>query len=132
MSDTAGTQTDYRALLRSPDYRRLLVLCGGIGFVTSLAAWAFLTLVPWLQDTVFLDLPDALGFDSTPVWWPLPVLAFAGLVTAIAIAYLPGGGGGVPAEGLATGITQPSALPSVLLAALATLGLGLVLGPSSR
>jgi H+/Cl- antiporter ClcA len=37
----------------------------------------------------------------------------------------------VPAEGLASGPTQPAELPGVLLAALATLGLGLVLGPSS-
>jgi len=46
---------------------------------------------------------------------------------------LPGRGGHVPADGLKTGgaPTQPIELPGVLLAALATLGLGLVLGPEA-
>jgi hypothetical protein len=41
------------------------------------------------------------------LWWYLPVLAFAGLVAAFAIARLPGD------------------LPGVLLAAIASIGLGL-------
>lgn len=131
MSDTPAAPVDFSALIRSRDYQRLLVLSGLIGFAVSVVAWGFLSLVPWLQDLVYLDLPDALGFDTAPVWWPIPVLAIAGLITAFAIARMHGGGGGVPAQGLSGGITQPADLPSVLLAALATLGLGLVLGPSS-
>ena len=76
-------------------------------------------------------LPDHLGYDTAPWWWPLPWLALAGLVTAFAIQRLPGRGGHVPADGLKTGgaPTKPIELPGVLLAATATLGLGLVLGP---
>jgi H+/Cl- antiporter ClcA len=49
------------------------------------------------------------------------------------ILRLPGRGGHVPADGLKAGgpQTQPLELPGVLLAALATLGLGLVLGPEA-
>ncbi len=45
--------------------------------------WAFLTLVPWIQDRVYITLPDALGFSEAPWWWPLPVLAIAGLILTI-------------------------------------------------
>jgi H+/Cl- antiporter ClcA len=64
---------------------------------------------------------------------PLPWLALAGLLTAFAIVRLPGHGGHVPAEGLKVGGAPlgPVDLPGVLLAALATLGLGLVLGPEA-
>ena len=83
-----------------------------------------------LQHWVFVALPGELGFDSTPAWWPLPVLALAGLLTAFAIVRLPGRGGHEPSEGLKTGApTQPIELPGIVLAAVATLGLGLVLGP---
>jgi hypothetical protein len=54
------------------------------------------------------------------------------LITALVIVRAPGGGGGVPADGLASGgLTPPNTLPGIILAAFATLGLGLVLGPSS-
>ncbi len=131
MSDTPVPPVDFQALIRTREYQRLLVLSGVTGIVVSLAAWCFLSIVPWLQDTVYLDLPTALGFDTAPTWWPIPVLAVAGLLTAVAITRMHGGGGGVPAEGMSSGITHPEDLPGVLLAALATLGLGLVLGPSS-
>jgi hypothetical protein len=59
------------------------------------------------------------------------VLALAGLVAAFAIGRLPGHGGHSPAGGLATGRTRPIELPGVLLAAAATIGLGVVLGPEA-
>ena len=54
-----------------------------------------------------------------------------GLLTAFAVVRLPGHGGYIPAAGLSAGgrPTRPIELPGILLAALATLGLGLVLGP---
>jgi H+/Cl- antiporter ClcA len=102
------------------------------GVVVSLAAWCFLEGVHQIQQGVFTDLPETVGYDDgAPVWWPLPVLAFAGLVTAAAIVRLPGRGGHSPAGGLAMGQTQPIELPGVMLAALATIGLGVVLGPEA-
>jgi chloride channel protein, CIC family len=109
-----------------------MVIAAVLGVVVSLAAWAFLELIHQIQQGVFDDLPKTLGYDDgAPVWWPLPVLGLAGLVIAYAIVRLPGAGGHNPAEGLKTGVTQPVALPGVMLAALATIGLGLVLGPEA-
>jgi H+/Cl- antiporter ClcA len=123
---------DPGSLIRSKQFRRLLVLSALIGVLVSLAAWCFLELINVIQQGVYEDLPDALGFDAAPWWWPLPVLGLAGLIIAFAIVRLPGRGGHVPAEGLKTGPpTTPAELPGVLLAALAAIGLGLVLGPEA-
>jgi H+/Cl- antiporter ClcA len=121
---------DAKAIVRTAAYRRLLLLAAVAGFFISLAAWAFLTLVPWIQDGVYIHIPHALGFSEAPSWWPLPVLAVAGLISAFAIVRLPGHGGRVPAEGFSGGVIPPVNLPGILLAGLAALGLGLVLGPS--
>ena len=59
------------------------------------------------------------------------MLAVAGVLAAIAIVRLPGHGGHIPYEGIKAGTAQPTELPGTLLAALATLGLGLVLGPEA-
>jgi hypothetical protein len=83
---------DVGSLIRSEDYRRLLILSAAVGLLVSLAAWCFLTVIPWIQDSVFQHLPSALGFDTAPWWWPLPVLAVAGVITAFAIVRLPGRG----------------------------------------
>jgi H+/Cl- antiporter ClcA len=123
---------DPQALLRSRSYVQLLVLAALLGLPVSGAAYGFLALVDWLQDAVFTDLPKTLGFDSAPVWWPLPLLALSGLLTALAIRHLPGTGGHSPADGFkASGPLPPAQLPGVLFAALATLALGAVLGPEA-
>ncbi len=130
MDERAPSPADPKATIRTAGYRRLLGLAAVVGFLVSLAAWAFLTLVPWIQDRVYITIPHAFGFSEAPWWWPLPVLAIAGLISALAIVRLPGRGGRVPAEGFAAGMVSPANLPGILLAALAALGLGLVLGPS--
>ena len=57
----------------------------------------------------------------------------AGLLVAPVIAFLPGKGGHSPADGFKAGggAPTPAQLPGVLLAALATLSLGVVLGPEA-
>jgi chloride channel protein, CIC family len=131
MSDAAALAADPGSLMRSTRYRVLLVFAAVIGVFVSLASWGFLELVYYIQHGVYKDLPSDLGYNTVPWWWPLPWLALAGVLTTIAIARLPGRGGHVPADGLKAGgpPIQPIELPGVLLAALATLGLGLVLGP---
>src|SRR3954454_2993653 len=131
MTDAAGAPTDPSATLRSKRFLVLLVLAGIVGLVVSFAAWGFLELLHQIQVGVFQGLPKDLGFSSTPRWWYLPVLAIAGVVTAFAIATLPGRGGHVPAYGLKSGQIQPIELPSVILAGLASIGLGLVIGPEA-
>jgi H+/Cl- antiporter ClcA len=133
VGEDSALSSDPESFIRSRPYRLLLVLAAVIGVVVSIASWAFLELVHGIQHLVYEDLPDAAGYEAAPVWWPLPWLALAGLLTALAIDRFPGHAGHVPAEGLKTGgpPTQPIELPGILLAAIATLGLGLVLGPEA-
>ena len=123
--------TDPSTLIRSKEYRRLLILAAAVGLLVSFASWAFLELVHWTQVGLYESVPDALGFASVPMWWPLPILALAGVLTAFAVLRLPGKGGHVPYEGIKGGVTMPADVPGVLLAAVAALGLGLVLGPEA-
>ncbi len=127
------TAEQVHATMRSRSYLVLLVLAAIIGVVVSLAAWCFLELVHQIQQELFTHLPHALGYSSgPPAWWPLPVLAVGALIAALAITKLPGDGGHIPAKGfVAGGAAMPITLPGVLLAALATLGFGLVLGPEA-
>ena len=99
--------------------------------LVSFASWCFLELVHWIQQEVYKSLPSGLGLHPVPWWWPLPVLAVAGVLAAVAIVRLPGRGGHIPYEGIKAGTAKPAELPGILLAALATLGLGLVLGPEA-
>ncbi len=111
----------------------LTALAAVVGVVVSLAAWCFLELVHQVQQGVFTDLPSDMGYHSPPWWWLVGVLGFAGLVVALAIERLPGGGGHIPAEGLKVGgaPVQPVELPGIALAGFATISLGLVLGPEA-
>jgi H+/Cl- antiporter ClcA len=124
---------DPHAVLRTPGYLRLLVLAAIIGAPIAAAAYGFLWLVDEAQDWLYTDLPNDLGFDGEPTWWPLPLLALAGLLVGLTIRYLPGKGGESPADGFQPGRGAPSPieLPSIFLAALAGLSLGVVIGPEA-
>jgi H+/Cl- antiporter ClcA len=123
---------DPAALLRSRRYIGLLILAAILGVPISAAAYGFLALVSGLQEWLFTDLPGTLGFDGTPLWWPLPLLALAGVLVGLTIRYLPGRGGHSPADGFkAGGVPSPIELPGIAIAALATLSLGAVLGPEA-
>jgi H+/Cl- antiporter ClcA len=127
------TPSDPLALLRSRSYVALLVLAAIIGVPVSAAAYFFLALVSKMQGWIFTDLPKGLGFHAEPLWWPILPLALAGLLVALTIRYLPGKGGHSPADGFKVGEGPPAPveLPGILLAAFATLSLGVVLGPEA-
>ncbi len=125
-----GPPPDPLELLRSREYAKLVLLAGIIGVPISAVAYGFLKVVALLQDAFFDDIPDALGLDPVPTWWPLPLLALSGLLVALAITRLPGTGGHSPADGFKmSGPLPPKELPGVVLASLATLSFGIVLGP---
>jgi H+/Cl- antiporter ClcA len=118
--------------MRSRPFMVLLVLAAIVGVLVSLAAWCFLELVYQLQQELYTHLPHALGYSSAPTWWPLPVLVLFALIVALAIVVLPGDGGHIPARGLAVGgRPEPIGLPGVILAGVATIGSGLILGPEA-
>jgi H+/Cl- antiporter ClcA len=118
------------AVLRSRAYVGLLVVAAVLGVPIAAAAYGFLALVDYLQKELFTHLPHGLGFSTVPAWWPLPMLVIGGVLAALAIRYLPGDGGPSPAAGF--GVHPPPApiqLPGVILAALASLAFGAVIGP---
>jgi H+/Cl- antiporter ClcA len=131
MAEPSSSPPGLGAMVSRAQLFSLLALAAVVGVVASAVAWGFLELVAHTQQWVFTDIPEDLGFDDAPLWWSLPVLAFAGVIAAFAIVRLPGRGGHVPAKGLDPAPTQPVELPGVLLAAIASIGLGLVVGPEA-
>jgi H+/Cl- antiporter ClcA len=127
------TSSDPRDVLRTPGYLRLLLLAAIIGAPIAAAAYGFLWAVDELQEWLYTDLPRDLGFDGQPTWWPLPLLALAGLLVGLTIRYLPGRGGESPADGFTPGRGAPSPieLPGIFLAAFTGLALGAVIGPEA-
>jgi H+/Cl- antiporter ClcA len=126
-----GAPPDPFKLLRSNSYVALLVFGALIGIPIATIAYFFLKVVAELQQYFFTNLPGDLGFGHEPLWWPLPLLALGGLLVALTIRHLPGTAGHKPAEGLKTGSVRPIDLPGIILAALATLSFGAVLGPEA-
>lgn len=133
MSDLAASPpSDPLELLRQRSYVVLLVFGALIGVPVAVVAALFMQFVGDTQSWLFTSLPDALGFDTVPAWWPLPLLLVAGLLVGLLITKLPGTAGHEPSAGLsATGTPSAAELPSVALAAFVTLGFGAVLGPEA-
>jgi H+/Cl- antiporter ClcA len=120
------------ALLRTRSYVMLLVLGALVGIPVAAVAYFLLKFVDVAQQYVFVSLPDDLGWDPAPTWWPILPLMFSGLVVALTIEHLHGTAGHEPAEGFkSTGPVDPVDLPGIVLASLATLCLGAVLGPEA-
>lgn len=123
---------DPAATLRSRGYVVLLLIAAVLGVPLAAGAWGFLQAIAQIQKALYTDLPRGLGFHQVPVWWPLPLLAAAGILVAATIRYLPGSAGHEPSGGFA--VSGPAAardLPGILVAALASIGLGAVVGPEA-
>src|SRR5215467_5150827 len=126
------TPADPFAVLRTRRYVALLILAAVLGVVISFLIYWLLKLIADIQTWVFTDLPKGLGFHGEPSWWPLLPLAVAGVIVGAAIRYLPGRGGHSPADGFkAGGVAQEVELPGIFLAALTSIGLGVVVGPEA-
>ncbi len=131
-SGSPTAAVDPLVIVKSNEYLRALLLAALIALPVAAIAYGFLALVDWLQEALYSDVPNGLGFDSPPVWWPVPLLALSGALVALCIRSLPGNCGHSPSEGFhETGPTMPIELPGVALAALATLAFGAVLGPEA-
>jgi H+/Cl- antiporter ClcA len=111
-------------------YVRTLVFAALLGVPVAFAAVLFQTAIHDVIHVVWDVIPDELGW-SQPAWWYVVLVpGLAGLLVAAAVR-LPGHGGHSPLEGLGADPVAPIALTSILTASLATLGLGLVLGPEA-
>ena len=78
------------------------------------------------------DLPADLFDGAAPAWWPVPWLMLCGLLVALTIRHLPGHGGPLACPRLPVGGGRRSTgPPGIVLASLATLSLGAVLGPEA-
>ncbi len=119
-------------VLKSRSYVLALIVGAVLGAPVAAVAYLFLKLVDEAQQFLFTQLPTDLGFVTEPVWWPIPLLVLSGLLVALTIRYLPGTAGHEPAEGFKpSGAVKPIDLPGIIIAAFATLSLGVVLGPEA-
>lgn len=116
---------------RPQDLLRALAVASLVAVPISLAALGFIALVDALTDLLWSDLPEALGFADAPWWWVLLIPTIGGTLAGLAVRKLPGNGGHDPIAGFSAGQVSPNAIPGVVLAALATLAFGAVLGPEA-
>lgn len=124
MSEGASqSQADTRAVGRLLGYAVL------VGIVVALLATAFSIVVHELEHVLWETLPQALGHSEAPGWLVV-VLLLTGAVLTWAASQLPGGGGHPPLDGLRFDI-GPRQITSTLLAALASLAFGAVVGPEA-
>lgn len=129
-SAAAGPPVGERNTISPRTYVETLVLAAALGVPVAFAAVLFQTAVHDLTHLVWEEIPDALGWDAPRSWYVLLVPALAGLLVAAALR-LPGAGGHGPLDGLGLGAVPPLHLVSILPAGLATLSLGIVLGPEA-
>jgi H+/Cl- antiporter ClcA len=111
-------------------YLRVVALAALVGVPAAVAAVVFTSLLHGLESLVWHELPEAAGWHEPPWWFVLAVPTLAGAVVAGTLR-LPGHGGHPALDGLSLDEVPLRHLPSILLASLASLALGLVLGPEA-
>jgi H+/Cl- antiporter ClcA len=113
------------------DYLRLVLLGAGVGIPAAFFAALFLAAVHGLEHVLWHDIPKDLG-KASPPWYLVIIFPLVGAAICLAARkLLPGDGGHDPLQGLNKTPTPVSHVPGVVLAALATLGFGAVLGPEA-
>jgi H+/Cl- antiporter ClcA len=112
------------------EYLRILVIAALLGIPVAIAAAAFMSASNGLITLVWTTIPAEAGWTTSPWWYVLAIPTIAGLLVAAALR-LPGHGGEPAVAGIALAPLSPVQLVSALVAALAALGLGLVVGPEA-
>jgi len=110
-------------------YLRLIGLGAAIGVPAAAIALLFLGLVHVIENWLWHTLPEAMGRATAPWWLVLGLPALGGLLVWAARTLLPGDGGHEPLGGISVKPTPVAYVPSVALAAVASLAFGAVLGP---
>ncbi len=113
------------------DLVRALGIAAVVAIPISLVALAFLALVEQLTNWLWSDIPTAAGFAADSWWWVLLIPTIGGVLAGLAVRHLPGGGGHDPINGFSAKPVAPDAIPGVVLAALASLAFGAVIGPEA-
>ena len=108
---------------------KLLLIAVVVGALAAAAASIFNELIAVGQHFLFTDLPAHYGLNQAPWWW-VAILLLVGATLIVLARRLPGETGKGPLTGFH--FDDPlSMVPSVLLAALATLIFGFALGPEA-
>jgi H+/Cl- antiporter ClcA len=111
-------------------YLRTLVFAALLGFPVAIAAVLFQTAIHDAIHFVWEVVPHWMG-DSEPAgWYVIAVTALTGVVVALLLR-LPGHGGHPPLQGISVEPVGAIEMPGILLAGLATLAGGIVLGPEA-
>jgi H+/Cl- antiporter ClcA len=110
---------------------RALGVASAVAVPISLAALAFLALIQQVTDWLWTDIPEAAGFAADSWWWVLLIPTVGGLLAGLAVRHLPGRGGHDPIDGFSAKPVAPDAIAGVVLAALASLAFGAVIGPEA-
>jgi H+/Cl- antiporter ClcA len=111
-------------------YVRTLLFAAVLGIPVAFAAVLFQTVVHDLTHVIWEWAPEELGWSEPAGWYVVLVTGLAGVLVAAAVR-LPGHGGHSPLEGISVANVRPVDLAGILLAAFASLALGLVLGPEA-
>jgi H+/Cl- antiporter ClcA len=117
--------------MSGPTLVRLTLVGALIGIPAALVSLAFFTVVHYLQEWLWTDLPPTLGMTAPPWYLIIGLPVLGALIVAAARLLLPGDGGHSPLDGINTKPTPVRYAPGVALAALGTLPFGLVLGPEA-
>lgn len=109
---------------------KLLGIAVLVGLPVTIASVLFTSLVGEATTWFWHDIPNDAGWSQPPWWYVLLLPTVAGALVYGA-TQLPGRGGHSPLEGLGLEPLTLRDMPSVVLAALATLTFGVVLGPEA-
>lgn len=112
-----------------PQMAVLSLLAVAVGLGAGAGASAFVAVQHYLQQWLWHTLPGLMGQEHAPMWLVV-ALPIIGAALTYGALQLPGHGGHSPLDGFGLDI-GPREVGSVVLAALASLSFGAVLGPEA-